>query len=113
MNYANYDRAVVTRHHVQLLGWPMGVPFANPSNIGQVDQIRTLCQALESGACRFHVLTKRQQAAHAAKIQEMADAGEVVGWKRKVRADKGKKRLCTSAASENNVNDGNGEEEAL
>ena len=92
MNYMNYDIAIVEKHNVELVGWPKAIPFANPSMIGTVGEIRILREALTSGECKWVAQSKRQQATHAAMLKMKRDNGEVIGKKRKQRSDKGKKR---------------------
>jgi hypothetical protein len=92
MNYVNYDQAIVEKYKAKLVGWPMGLKFANPSAIGTVDDIRALRNALKTGECKWIALTKRQQAEHTEMLKIKRDAGEVVGKKRKERSDKGTKR---------------------
>ncbi|KIK40520.1 hypothetical protein CY34DRAFT_24772 [Suillus luteus UH-Slu-Lm8-n1] len=36
MNYTNYETAIVEAYGVRLIGWPEGVKFISPSNIGTV-----------------------------------------------------------------------------
>ena len=91
MNYVNYDIAIVEKHKVELVGWPTRIPFANPSAIGTIGDIRTLRGALTAGECKWIVQSKRQQGVHAAMLKTKRDSGVVVG-KRKQRSDKGKKR---------------------
>ncbi|KAF8802192.1 hypothetical protein BYT27DRAFT_7112961 [Phlegmacium glaucopus] len=42
MNYKNYEVAIKFKHHVELVGWPTNIPFANPSNIRVVGFLKTL-----------------------------------------------------------------------
>lgn len=106
MNYLNYETAIVEKYHVTLVGWPSTLPFANPSNIGTVGDIRTLRDALKVGECKWTVQTKRQQAAHAETLKSKRAAGEVVGKKRKIRSDKGKKRKAVVEGNNDNAGDG-------
>jgi hypothetical protein len=92
MNYVNYDIAIVQKHRVELVGWPDGIPFANPSAIGTVGAVRILREALIVGDCKWIAQTKRQQGVHAAMLKTKRDAGDPIGKKRKQRSDKGKKR---------------------
>jgi hypothetical protein len=92
MNYINYDTCIVIKYNVRLAGWPSTIKFGNPSTIGTVDDIRTLRTALQVGSCKWIILTGRQQAAHLKSVEALKEAGTVVGKKRKVRCDKGRKR---------------------
>ena len=92
MCYRKYDQNIVTRHKVELVGWPTSINFANPSEIGNVDDIRKLRQALMVRECKWIVQSRGQQAAYAEKVARKAAAGEQVPKKRKQRSDKGKQR---------------------
>ena len=92
MNYVNYDVAIVEKHKVQLVGWPSAIPFANPSTVGTVDNIRSLRGALIAGECKWIAQSKCQQDHHATMLKTRHDQGEVIGKKRKQRLDQGKKR---------------------
>ncbi|KAG2117686.1 hypothetical protein BD769DRAFT_1362639 [Suillus cothurnatus] len=46
MNYNNYNTAIIETYAVKLVGWPQGVKFISPSNIGTVSEIRKLHDAL-------------------------------------------------------------------
>lgn len=92
MNYHNYDTSIVQRHSVQIRGWPTDVPFASPSEIGTVNAIRTLRDALKTGSTKWVRMTSREVTAHAAGLKEKARSGEAVGRKRKTRSDKGIRR---------------------
>ena len=92
MCYVKYDRDIVSKHKVKIVGWPKAVKFANPSEIGTVDEIRKLCQALKVGECMWVAQSRRQQAAHTEMLATRVAAGELVVKKRKQRSDKGKTR---------------------
>ncbi|KAG2119720.1 uncharacterized protein F5147DRAFT_547693, partial [Suillus discolor] len=51
MNYNNYNTAVVEMHTFQLVGWPTGVNFTSPSNIGTVSDIQKLHDVLKGRSC--------------------------------------------------------------
>jgi hypothetical protein len=105
MNYINYKTAVVQKLHVQLLGWPDAIPFVNPHQITTVAAINALRHALTVATCKWVVLTKRQQREYRAAMAKDFEDGLVVSKKRKVRADKGKKRKAVAPT------DGDEEEE--
>jgi hypothetical protein len=68
MNYINYETAIVERFKVKLVGWTYH-QIVSPSEIGTVDEIRTLRDALKTGACKWIRLSKRELAAH---VKEMS-----------------------------------------
>jgi len=89
MNYNNYETAVIETYAVQLVGWPHGVKFISPSNIGTVSEIRKLRDALKARTCYWTALTAAEVKAHAAKLDARRSAGEVVRQPRKKRSDAG------------------------
>jgi hypothetical protein len=108
MSYVNYERDIITKYKIKLIGWPTAVKFASPSEIGTVDDIRLLRQALKVGDCKWMVLTRRQQQAHIETLAARVAAGEVVGKKRKQRSDKGKTRKKSSKARGRDAGEKNG-----
>ncbi|KAK0489882.1 hypothetical protein EDD18DRAFT_1080846 [Armillaria luteobubalina] len=59
MNYIHYDTDIVTRHHVRLDGWPMGLKFENLSNIKNLQDLRRLRDALKTTACKWIKMNKK------------------------------------------------------
>ncbi|KAF8229076.1 hypothetical protein L208DRAFT_1288432 [Tricholoma matsutake] len=49
MCYKNYQWDIVTKHKAKIIGWPTTIKFANPSEIGTVEEIQKLHQALKVG----------------------------------------------------------------
>lgn len=50
----NYLEEIVLKHHLQLIGWPKGIPFANVSDLtGGIAVVERLVWELESGCLRF------------------------------------------------------------
>lgn len=90
MNYDNYERSIVVRYHVRLVGWPGA--FKSPSTIMQVKEARDLRAALKSGACRWIKMSPADVKLHNEEMEEREEMGEVIGKKRKVRCDKGTTR---------------------
>lgn len=92
MCYVKYDRDIVSKYKVKIVGWPESVKFLNPSQIGTIDEIRKLRQALWVGECKWVAQSRRQQAAHTDMLAAKVAASEHVVKKRKQRSDKGKTR---------------------
>ena len=92
MNYINYETSIVVELKVKLIGWTKGVPFANPSVIGAVSDLRKLSDDLKSGMCHWVELTQSQLSEHKAMLDAHREDGETGGKARKTRSDKGKKR---------------------
>ena len=106
MNYLNYATAIQQKHHVELLGWPESIPFANPHHITVVAVARLLQHALTVATCKWVVMSTRRVKEHSAAVALAIDGGETVGKKRKQRSDKGKKRKQVANAAA-----GDGEED--
>jgi hypothetical protein len=96
MSYLKYEHNIITKYKVKLVGWPLTIKFASPSEIGTVDEIHRLCQALKVGDCKWIAQMWRQQQAHLEMPAMWEAAGESVGKKRKQRSDKGKTRRKTA-----------------
>jgi hypothetical protein len=92
MNYANYDRSIIQKWHVKLIGWPAAIPFGSPHNICTVDEVSALCHFLKDKTCYWRMMTDHEVMEHMRNtILHEADAS-VQLCKRKVRSDKGKRR---------------------
>ncbi|KAG1726726.1 uncharacterized protein EDB91DRAFT_1061490 [Suillus paluster] len=78
MNYNNYETSVIETYGVRLVGWPHGVKFTSPSNIGTVGDIRKLQDALKARTCYWAVLSPAEVKAHASELDTRRSAGEVV-----------------------------------
>ena len=92
MCYVNYKRDIMTKHKAEIVGWPTTIKFANPSEIGTVEEIRKLRRALTVGECKWIIQSRGQQVAYAEKLAAKVAAGGLVVKKRKERSDKGKTR---------------------
>ncbi|KAG1894803.1 uncharacterized protein F5891DRAFT_1151914 [Suillus fuscotomentosus] len=102
MNYHNYETAIVETYGVRLVGWPHGVNFISPSNIGTVGDIRKLRDALKSCICYWTVLSPEEVKSHAAELNTRRLAGEIVRKPRKKRSDSGvpRKRKAPATAGQ-------------
>ncbi|KAG2031491.1 hypothetical protein BDR03DRAFT_1016041 [Suillus americanus] len=89
MNYNNYNTAIIETYGVRLVGWPHGVNFISPSNIGTVGDIRKLRDALKARTCYWTVLSPAEVKAHTAGLKTRRSAGEVICKPRKKRSDAG------------------------
>ncbi|KAG1834282.1 hypothetical protein DFJ58DRAFT_869095 [Suillus subalutaceus] len=89
MNYSNYETSVVETYGVRLVGWPHGVKFVNPSNIGTVGDIRKLRDALKTRTCYWAALSPAEVKTHASELDTRRSAGEAVRKPRKKRSDAG------------------------
>ncbi|SJL18338.1 uncharacterized protein ARMOST_21924 [Armillaria ostoyae] len=89
MNYQNYEKSVVIRYGVKLIGWPEQIPFGTPSNIRTVPQLRSLRRALQTTVCQWTRLDETEIEELTESILDHEGNGEIVGKKRKEWSDKG------------------------
>ncbi|KAG1843317.1 hypothetical protein F4604DRAFT_1938263 [Suillus subluteus] len=78
MNYSNYEMSIVETYGVHLVGWPDGVKFISPSNIGTIGDIHKLWDALKACTCYWTTLSPAEVKAHASELATRRSAGEVV-----------------------------------
>ncbi|KAG2109481.1 hypothetical protein DEU56DRAFT_750013, partial [Suillus clintonianus] len=104
MNYHNYETSVIETYGVRLVGWPNGVKFTSPSNIGTVGDIRKLRDALKARTCYWTVLSPAELKAHASELDTQRSAGEVVRKPRKKCSDAGVPRKRKDGSSAGRVN---------
>jgi hypothetical protein len=105
MHYVNYEDAIVKRYGVELVGWTYS-KFINPADINSVGDIRTLRDALRSGACHWVRLSAQDLQDRLAEVEARRERGEVVPTKRKERSDKGVKRKRKNTTDENDPDAG-------
>lgn len=94
MNYKSYDREIVQRHKVMLIGLPTSMPqLKNPFDHDvKMAAVQDLHRALQAGSCRWIRMNQEQIAEHD-KRMEMAEAlGNRLGTQRAQRSDTGRKR---------------------
>jgi len=91
MNYVNYDRKVINRYQMKLVGWTYH-EFKSPFDIHTVDDVCTLLEALQCGRCHWVRMTKGDMGHHRDEVDKRIAAGETVGKARQPRSDKGVKR---------------------
>lgn len=99
------------KHHIELLGWPESIPFANPHHITVVAVARVLQCALTVATCKWVVMSTRRVKEHSAAQALVIDGGDTVGKKRKERSDKGKKWKRANAAAEDEEGEDSDDEE--
>ncbi len=98
MNYVNYDRAIIQKLHVKLVGWPEKLNFTTPHLIYTVDDARLLRHCLREKTCHWVKLSNKEVVEHFAEMIAKERNGGIVGRKRKTRSDKGviKKQAITA-----------------
>lgn len=96
MNYASYSTAIVLQYKVKLVGWTHS-KIVSPSEIGSIQDLRVLRDALRSGECKWVRLTKSQVDEYTAELEK---EGQAVVKKRKTRSDKGTSRKAKTGGAE-------------
>jgi hypothetical protein len=99
MNYATYEKSIVERYRVKLVGWTYD-KFVNPSHIGTMTDICKLRDALKCGECHWVRLSQRELQDH------REETGEIVAKQRRQRSDKGKTHKRKAATDENDQSQG-------
>ena len=82
MNYNNYEEKVIQRLKVKLVGWPFE-KVVSPIKLYTIGELRTLRDALQSGACAWVQLSNQELKLHADHMVVRRKGGEVVGKTRK------------------------------
>ncbi|KAF8184055.1 hypothetical protein K438DRAFT_1974648 [Mycena galopus ATCC 62051] len=96
MAYSWYEEDVVQKYGVVMEGW-VALPFANPSQFStSLPNLRTLLDALKTGACAFRKLSLVEAAERKKKWDADVAVGIVLAKSRSERKDKGVSRKRTS-----------------
>ena len=99
---------LVKKHKAKIIGWPLIVPFGNPSLITSIPLMHTLYDAWMSGSAHWVLLTTKQLATFLADVKShLPDQPAKV---RKQRSHKNKKQKWPDGNGESEDED-NGEEE--
>lgn len=107
MSYINYDELVSTRK-VRIVNWPK-VLFVNPSEIGNLPQMRTLHDAWTCGAARWVKLSAVEVITYNEELIQNLESGAVPAKKpHKKQSDAGKKRTKVIDEVGDNVEDAPG-----
>jgi len=86
MNYNNYERNIVERYGVALVGWPDNLlPVRNPSSVGGREVLQPLLDALLTQTCHWIRLTEVQLAKRIEDNGVRQAKGEAVYKPRKKR----------------------------
>ena len=90
MKWKDYEKSLVKRYGVQLVGWPRDFPF----DIEKLreDDLKLLNKALDNETCRWVRVTIEETEA---RLADEAASGDVDKLPRKRRSDMGKKRKAT------------------
>ncbi|KAJ3494878.1 hypothetical protein NMY22_g20009 [Coprinellus aureogranulatus] len=93
MKYKQYEKHICLEYHVQLRGWPEGVKFDSPYQMGRIADLEKLRDALRTGECKWVKLKPNEYK----ELQERVAARDPPA--RKTRADKGQKRKRDSGGN--------------
>lgn len=112
MNYDNYEKAIVERHRVQLVGWPIaGGAIVNPSTFTSIPDGRQLHEALVSGACKWVKMGAQAVRDFDADMKRRREAGVVIGVERAgKRSDAGGKHAKRRRNNEDDEEEDGGEQ---
>lgn len=86
MRYKHYERLICLKHRVKLRGWPEDIKFDSPYQLGKIDDLEKLRDALRSGECKWVKIKPDEYK----ELQKKLDAEEPPT--RETRSDKGQKR---------------------
>ncbi|KAJ7786849.1 hypothetical protein B0H14DRAFT_3893460 [Mycena olivaceomarginata] len=92
MNWVQYWKKIVLKRHVIIRRWPLEGHLRNPASIHDVESMRKLRDAWESGDCYWQKLNGDEQEEVKEMVEEMVESGEVEETVRKTRKDKGSSR---------------------
>ena len=76
MNYDNYEEKVIQRLKVKLVGWPFE-KVVSPAKLYTIGELRTLRDALKSGACAWVWLSNQELKFHADDMVVRRKGGDV------------------------------------
>ncbi|KAJ7825641.1 hypothetical protein B0H14DRAFT_3726189 [Mycena olivaceomarginata] len=92
MNWVQYWKKIVLKRHVIIRRWPLEGHPRNPASIHDVESMRKLRDAWESGDCYWQKLNGDEQEEVKEMYEEMVASGEVEETVRKTCIDKGSSR---------------------
>ncbi|TFK65039.1 hypothetical protein BDN72DRAFT_901014 [Pluteus cervinus] len=93
MNYENYERRIVEKHSVALIGWPLE-KVTNPGFITTQVQLALVACALESGKCKWVKLSATELSARVKRnVARQHRVGDV--YKSRKKTTKGAKSAAT------------------
>ncbi|KAJ7862649.1 hypothetical protein B0H14DRAFT_3611645 [Mycena olivaceomarginata] len=92
MNWVQYWKKIVLKRHVIIRRWPLEGHPRNPASIHDVESMRKLHDAWESGDCCWQKLNSDKQKEVKEMYEEMVTSGEVEETARKTHIDKGSSR---------------------
>jgi hypothetical protein len=107
MNYENFEDTIMQGRRCKIVGWPHKIPFASPSTIGNLKDMRILHDGWMTGSIRWVRMTTSEVKEHAEDLAKRREAGETVGKKRKRRSSNKKRTAKSSKDSDKEAADDN------
>ncbi|KAJ7799761.1 hypothetical protein B0H14DRAFT_2616791 [Mycena olivaceomarginata] len=89
MAYVHFKVDVALAWKLKLMGWPLHIPFANPSQIGLIDNLRRIRDDIRAGLIYFEALSPLEARALQTEVDGIAEAQGGRTKRRKTRKDKG------------------------
>lgn len=90
MAYKNFEQDIVQRYSINLLGWPAGLKFTNPSDLSDsLPPLQALVDALNDDSCKFVQLSATELKARRERTAADIQAGTAIAHARKQRRDAG------------------------
>ena len=100
MNYVNYEKSIIHKYRIKLIGWPENIKFVNPVSLTSMEELWQLQQALRTRVFPCIKLTDHEVRQHVETTKQWEASGEQVGCKRKQCSDKGKLRKKVACLDE-------------
>ncbi|KAI0734098.1 hypothetical protein BC629DRAFT_526011 [Irpex lacteus] len=114
--YPNFYDKITVPYHVDIVNWPPGIKFVNPSELSDaLDGLRTLRDALVTKTCRFVKLTDAEFESLRQKVEADREAGVVpprVVRKKRTGTNKQKKAAHVERESNEEVEEEESHEDA-
>ena len=109
MNYDNYERKIVEKYGIELIGWPNDLlPIRNPGQLSGRDRVQRLFVALTTNVCHWRKLSEEDRQRRIILNTERHARGEQVYKLPKKRTLQGTKKSAATITSDTNDNGSDG-----
>ncbi|KAF7979792.1 hypothetical protein HWV62_40838 [Athelia sp. TMB] len=89
MSYKNFQVDIVEKFYIKIIGWPEGIPFIKPADIGNIEHLRKLIKAFKTGDAYWRPLNKGEKKKTDDGAKARREAGIPAKDTRKRRSDYG------------------------
>lgn len=89
MSYKNFQVDIVEKFYIKIIGWPEGIPFIKPADIGNIEHLRKLIKAFKTGDAYWRPLSKGEKKKTDDGAKARREAGIPAKDVRKRRSDHG------------------------